>query len=300
MLEHIFSSPIFEHSAVKAVEEITVGIVVAILGGIAGFFISRIGEAVRWIRFRAVFGKAITKADDIVLSVPLWLALPKSRDTARFQKSGLNQAQQQLYGPDQMFNRQDMIAAAHILSVLNNHFESEVHYSNDTAGTNWDQKTLILVGSPISNLHAVRYLESHMAKRPQDNFPYFKTMTEDETTGARGYIHDPSIGTDLRLDEKIDYGIVLRLPNIYSRSSNHYVFLVAGIDEWSTREAGRLFAEHWREIGQRKFGSALLGWLMFWKWRDRPPPTGFIFQMDCVAKDRREEGCGTGFIYRPF
>jgi hypothetical protein len=44
-----------------------------------------------------------------------------------------------------------------------------------------------------------------------------------------------------------DYGIVLRLPNIFEGNRKFYIFLVGGIHAPSTREAARLLNELWSD-----------------------------------------------------
>ena len=256
-----------------------------------GFALARGRHYLRMRKFRRVFGKQIRKGDDVVLSVPLWRAIPKSRAESRFMKIGPGGIELALYGPDQMYNRQDMFAAAHVLNVLNSHLANEVTYSNDAQSPHWDQKTLVLIGSPSSNFHARYYLDEHRERRPHDVFPFFCDITETDESRARACILDPRTGKEYRSDDKWDYGIVLRLPNVFSRRSDHFVFLVAGIHEWSTREAGRLFNGAWRTLEQQTWKRRLLRWLQPRKWREPSPPAGFIFQMSYG-----EDGIGTGSV----
>jgi hypothetical protein len=246
-------------------------------------------------KFKKIFGKGIANSDDVVLSVPLWSALPKSREEPRFAKIGPSGTELSLYGPDQMYNRQDMFAAAHVLNILNSHLDEEVTYSNDSQSPQWDQKTLILIGSPTSNFHARYYLDTHVERRPQDVFPTSTEIAATDETGARACIVDPKTGTEYRSDGKHDFGLVLRLANVFSSDPDHFVFLVAGIHEWSTREAGRLFNTRWRTIGQTTPGRRLLRLLQPGKWHKPAPPAGFIFQMSYG-----EEGIGTGTVLHQF
>lgn len=227
--------------------------------------------------FRKIFGKGIRNSDDIVVSVPLWRAIEGKRHIPRFETAGRGA----LYGPDEMYNRQDMFAAAHVLNVLNTHLDKEVKYSNDWDTPDWDQKTLVLIGSSSANSHARYYLKVHAERRPDDVFPCFLEFTGGETNelGALVCIHDRKSGKEYRSDNDWDYGLVLRLPNVLSKGSDHFVFLVAGIHEWSTREAGRLFNARWSTLGQEGRWRRFLRLVRPWKWYEPSPPAGFVFRM---------------------
>lgn len=256
------------------------------------FVISRAKGFWRGRTFRRIFGKGIKGSEDIVVSVPLWRAIPGDipgdRSKKRFEKAG-HPAPHFHYGPDEMYNRQDMFAAAHILNVLNTHLEKEVNYSNDYETPHWDQKTVVLIGAPSANEHVRYYLEELRQRRPNEVFPCFLVHDETDDASAGARIHDPKSGKEYRSDGKYDYGLVLRLPNVFSKNSNHFVFLIAGIHEWSTREAGRLFNARWNTLGQESWRRRLLRLLQPWTWHEPSPPAGFIFRMN-----HGEQGRGTG------
>jgi hypothetical protein len=259
-------------------------------GVVAGltFLIARAKGFRRGRTFRRIFGKGIRNSEDIILSVPLWRAIPGNRSEKRFIKAG-HPAPRLHYGPDEMYNRQDMFAAAHVLNVLNTHLDKEVKYSNDYEKADWDQKTVVLIGAPSGNEHTRYYLDEHKQRRPKEVFPCFLEHNETDDTRAGARIHDPKSGKEYRSDEKYDFGLVLRLPNVFSKGSNHFVFVIAGIHEWSTREAGRLFNARWSTLGQEPWWRRLLRLLQPWTWHEPSPAAGFIFRMNYG-----EHGIGTG------
>jgi hypothetical protein len=239
--------------------------------------------------FQRCFGSGVVTAKDVVMTVPLWCSIEGERKVPRFVKKSPGRTEQRHYGPDQMYNRQDMLAAAHVLSVLNSHFEEEVSYSNDGEIAIWDQKTVVLIGSPLVNFHGQDYLDKYKQERPNDLFPYFLDRPERKQTGGDLEICDPRNGETYRSDDKNDYGLVLRLPNVFSKDATRHVFLIAGIHEWSTREAGRLFNAQWRTLGEEGLLRRLVRAVLPRRWQEAPAPAGFVFRMNWG-----ENGIGTG------
>jgi hypothetical protein len=254
------------------------------LGGWAGY---KYNEILQLHKFRKTFGKHVRNATDIVVSVPLWRARPLPNREPRFLKTGAHHQDEKLYGPDEMFNRQDMLAAAHILDVVGRRFPKEVQYTNDSKNLDWSRSTILTIGSPIANLHAeliLKMIKSRDAQTPNGqgdsamftDLPVFRDIVENGETGARSFIYDPASRKEYRSSQGVDYGLVLRLPNIFAAPKRFFIFFIAGIHACSTREAAAMFRKEWENLARR--GNR---------------PSGFLFKM-------KFEMPGTGRILRKF
>lgn len=268
------------------INNISVGIITSLLASgvfaLGGFSWPKVERRYRLKRFRKTFGEDVQKAADIVVSVPLWRALPLKNRESRFLKAGAHNHHEELYGPDEMFNRQDMRSAAYVVNVFGNQFAQEVKYTNDSEELSWTSKTVVIIGAPVANLHGALILATireRIASKKSDqdgkdilkNLPEFKDMKEDEKTGARSYIFDPVSGREFRASRATEYGMVLRIPNIFADPRRFFIFFVGGIHASSTREAGRLFNEHWTRLAKGATASGFIFEMAF-----EEPGTGHI------------------------
>ena len=247
---------------------------------IGGYAVGRARDLLRMRTFRRIFGKGVRKSEDVVVSVPLWRAIGSERSTPRFVTMDDGGPSQIHHGPDNMYNREDMFTAASVLNVIGNHLEKEIKYSDDTETPEWNKKTAILIGSPNVNFHARSYFRRHASERPNELFPNFRRIEKSDDASGGLCIYDPKTEKEFRCDKDTDYGLVLRVENVLSNNANHFVFLLAGINASSTREAGRLFNDQWSKLGkERPALRRLLLWISFQLWRKAPPPLGFVFRM---------------------
>jgi hypothetical protein len=211
----------------------------------AGYCMRSVVDLYHKRTFRRAFGQGVQRPTDIVISVPLWRALEHDRSVPRFLKADSFGARDEYYGPSEMYNVDDMGAAASVLSIIANYFPQQATYTNDAAQPDWNAKTVIIIGSPIANFHARRYIYRYMENHSIENIPSFEEIIEDSTTGARTVIRIPGKDEPKRSSIEKDYGLLLRLPNIFCADGKHFVFILAGIHAASTREAARLLRELW-------------------------------------------------------
>jgi hypothetical protein len=245
------------------------GIFVASSSAIAGYALRSLVEYYRMRKFRKVFGSGVREPNDLMISVPLWQALEGDRRVNRFLKADASGTREEYYGPSEMYNADDMVAAAYVLNVIGNHFSQPVEYTNDKADAKWNQKTVIIIGSPAANYHARYYME-----RFGLSLPHFEHIEEDNVTGARAVVKIPETGEVKRSGGGKDYGLIVRMPNLFCGNGEFFVFLVAGIHAASTREAARLLNKEWN----RKFL--------------KTSSAGIVFEMDHGKE-------GTGIVLYP-
>jgi hypothetical protein len=219
---------------------------VAAGSALAGYCLRGAVDYYRMNKFKKVFGAGVKKADNLMISVPLWRALKNDRKVPRFLKADSSGTRAEYYGPDEMYNVDDMGAAAHVINVIGNHFTEPVTYTNDSIEADWKAKSVIIIGSPTANYHAEFYLTQFEARGTGAKLPQFIKIDEDEVTGARAAIKIPGEKEPRFSSSEEDYGVVLKMPNLYNREFN--VFLIAGIHAPSTREAARFVRQLWYEL----------------------------------------------------
>jgi hypothetical protein len=217
-------------------------------GFAAGYCFNWMVDRYRKRSFWRTFGQGVRKPGDIVISVGLWTAIEGDRCVPRFFKEdGLDLRQH--YGPSRMYNVGDMGAAASVLSIVANHFPGPTTYTNDEDQTDWNAKTVIMIGTPVANVSTGYYLRRYAEQSFAEGLPSFEDMSEDATNGARYSIRIPGKTADedkfLKSSARKDYGMIVRLPNIFAADGRFFVFLLAGIHDASTREAGRLLHAQW-------------------------------------------------------
>lgn len=223
----------------------------------------------RYSRFRQIVGSGVKTEDNIIITVPLWRALDRPRHEKRFLKADYMEGREELYGPDEMFNRQDMIGAASVLTVLGNYFENNIGYANDSEHISWAGHSIFCVGAPTSNFHTKLALERGL---PKDRGVMFEDLDERVNFG-RCCLVDRSSAQRWVSNEHDDYGVVMRLPNFSANAGQHYVFVVAGLHAESTQEAGRMLEKHWKLLGKKS------------------APNGIVFGM-------KTKVAGTGFLIK--
>jgi hypothetical protein len=247
------------------VEDFLKGITVAAGSATVGYGLRGLIGYIHARRFRRVFGHGVLRPDDLMISVPLWRALEGSRDVPRFLKADSFGHRAEFYGPSEMYNADDMVAAAYLLNIIGNHFSEPIMYTNDAMRADWNAKTVFILGSPTANYHARFYIDRFAAEKPNAMFPCFVDIKEDDVTGARVGIKLPDKRELLLSSKEKDYGLVLRFPNFFATNRNFFVFLIAGIHAPSTREAARLLNELWNGCFRRGRVS------------------GFVFEMDYMV-----------------
>jgi hypothetical protein len=243
-------------------EDVAKDLIVIVCAGVAGYLLGRAKEFFRMRKFRMVFGHGVISSSDLTVSAPLWFAPDTKREHPRFVKADYFGNRANLHGPDEVYSRDDMLAATYIINVIGNHFFELPLYSNDAEEPIWNSKTIIILGAPLANYHAKFYLDRIRSSKIYENIPIFAEFEETEETGSACCIHIPKSNTNFQFDKKRDYGVVLRIPSIFAAKKQNYVFIIAGISSYSTQEAGRLFNMLWPSLANKKRAN------------------GFVFEMD--------------------
>lgn len=247
-----------ENLLTKLLSEAGGAIIPAVVGVILTVSWARGQEGIRFRRLRKAFGRRITSHRDVAISVPLWIALENSRLAVRFAKRDHLGAEEVYYGPDEMFNRNDMFATASVINLFGDFFSRPVLYINDRDEPAWADKAVVIIGAPVANFHSRRFCEDVMSNPGLAFMPRLIEVPEDSVTGARTMITIPSQGLEFQSSNEKDYGAVLRFANPYREEGEFYVFVVAGIHADSTQEAGRILREHWRDFCGKGIGKALV------------------------------------------
>lgn len=231
------------------------------LSGIGSFFTGvvitssfGIRRYLRFRRLRAAFGRKIGQNKDIALSLPHWTTIPKSRQETRFVRKDYGGIAHEYYGPDNVFAEKDVRAAASISSIFGDYFRKQLRLIADSDEANWEETTVITIGSPIANFHCERFYKQLASRKEYDAIPRFCCIEEDDTSKSKLKIvldaasltpvPGHTLANELFSSDTVDYGIVLRLTNIHAPRGDHYVFVAAGIHAASTREAGLILKKN--------------------------------------------------------
>jgi hypothetical protein len=204
----------------------------------------------RYRAFHSVFGYNVQDSNDIIITVPLWKALENTRTAPRFLKRQSHANYEELYGPSEMYSREDVVAAAHILSIIEKHLKKEVCYKNDSEEIIWGKGTIVIIGAPIANYHADCIINSDPIRK-LNNIPAFIDCEENDETKCRSYIFNPLSNKKYISTDNRDYGMVIRFPNVFADSPGYYIFVVGGIHAESTRESGKMFNENWKKLSNK-------------------------------------------------
>lgn len=222
-----------------------------VASGIAGYALNHtlnfIKEKIKYRDLRACFGEVVHDADDIRLCVPLWTSKDVNRDETRYLKQDSFGYSEPLYGPNEVFNRNDVRATAYVVNLFGKYFSEQVEYTNDREPTDWNNKTVILIGGLIANLHARYYLDKKIPDLAR-KVAHFIEIEETAESGQRCVIYDPLEKRRYASDDAVDYGVICRYENVFSAKGTSYVFVVGGIHEESTEEACLLLNRNWKEF----------------------------------------------------
>lgn len=226
--------------------ELAINVFIAAGGTALGFLYQRYRKYVRFRKFQRVFGRNVEQADDVSISVPLWMAMERSRSDQRFIKQDIFGNKEYLYGPSEMYNREDMIAAAFAINILGRYFPNQVNYVNDSEELAWNRRSIILIGAPTSNYHS-RFALAQIGNDVLSDAVMFEEIDEAQH-GSRCRLRHPKSGETWQSDHETDYGLVMRVRHPSQTDDENFVFFVAGIHAESTREAGRMFSEFWKTL----------------------------------------------------
>ena len=153
--------------------ETGIAVVAAGVGSLATLAWGWMQEVIRFRRLRQAFGKGVRSPNDIALSIPLWITRPADRNTHRFLKCDNRGVEEKHHGPSEMLNSNDMFAAASIINLFAEFFSKPVVYLNDRDEPLWRNRTVIIIGSSVANLHARRFEKELTAKNGEASLPRF-------------------------------------------------------------------------------------------------------------------------------
>lgn len=228
-------------------------------------------DAIKKRKFRKVFGRSVLTAQDVTVSVGLWQVSENNERRPRFIKGANAPFFKSLYGPNNVYSKEDIVASNHLLNITSSHFGERSIFINDLEPLSWDGSTILLIGNPLSNIHSGIFYKQ-INDVASFKVPEFIELDENDKNASRCLISDKISSREWRSDSDKDYGLILKAKNFLSSNKMFNIFLIAGIHAESTHEAGRLFAQNWRIFSSGKD----IMWSVFEMLRDKPGTGKFI------------------------
>ena len=202
-----------------------------------------------------VFGRGVSSPEGVIMSLGKWKTIPNVNRSCRFTKVTRN-GYEEHYGPDDMVNVYDMRAAFFIDNVFAKNFRrSPIKHAFDDEEIDFREKTAILIGSQLANKHVNQLMEELERSKVIDRLPFsFERIEENSDSKAKLIIVNHIENCVYESSDDYEYGMIMRLQNIYCGNCAHYIFVVAGMHQESTEEAGFIFPTVWeRFAGDGKF-----------------------------------------------
>ncbi len=238
---------------------VVVGVVEPLVGElIAAAIVSLLGLTWAWLRnwlrlatVRRAFGRNVHRHDAVFVSLPLWTLLEGSRDVPRFRRT-FRDVDHDLYGPSEMYARDDIQGARQISDVFARIFREQVPFQPDVYSVDFEARTAILVGAYLANFDARTVRDQYERDWPDDLPLQFVDIEETPETGAAYVIRDKATGVVYASDEHFEYAYIMRVPNNLGTFRGAYIFFLAGIHAAGTEAASLYFAKHWKRFARRQ------------------------------------------------
>lgn len=135
---------------------------------------------------------------------------------------------------DEMLGYCSSRGAAYLIDSLGKVRDISLHVVSDYVVASEWKGTFINLGSSASNQKTdhIKHLPQNLWLREDINGPFqFKD------------------GSEINMDDRIDKGIVMKLPNPYF--PGYALFICAGLGEWGTSGSAWFLSAHWRKLSSR-------------------------------------------------
>jgi hypothetical protein len=232
-------------------KEFAIELIILALTFSGGLLLSHLKRALRFRKFRTVFGKTVRQADNLFLCLPEWVLKPSPEGSPRFEMTGLGQTTREYVGPSRLYDVLDVKASFELSAWLGGFFNQSIDLIPDRESLVMGHKSGIFLGSALANVHVDCLLK-------QNTIPFVELIECSETPESPGcyLIKDSATGTVYDSSGEQGYALIIRLIN--PQTPDGYIFLVFGPHDTGTYAAATYLRMHWTEFINAEKTCALL------------------------------------------
>ena len=237
--------------AAGVVHEIGIGFVFLV----AGLSFQSIRRRLYRRKFKRAFGFVVESGENIAISMPLWTLKTNEREIPRFLKKSWSGEEEEYYGPTETFSADDVRASREVSTVVSEIFPQPTVIVSDRDPLQFENRTVVIIGSPISNFHARNIFQGdffHMGA----NRPFvFREKVETTHSPSRTYVFSTGSRKEYYGEKALDVGVVQRLRN--PRCKEGYLYIVAASHAEGTFGAARYLRSNWKWFAKQKIGTTV-------------------------------------------
>jgi len=220
------------------------GIALWIITSILAYFLGSIRRIKNFLKKRGLkqfFGKNAKEPDRINIIIPVLQPMGEVIDgkVIYHYKKYFDKEEKTWSGPENVMAVEDVRAAASLMSLLKPLTPQTLEPITDKEKLDGWDRCLICIGSPLSNAKAEHLME--------DIDPSVVSWVEvpKDPYNQRLRVH----GELFISTQKKDYGLILKIENKHSKGD--FVFIIAGITQFGTKETARYLKEKWKKLNNK-------------------------------------------------
>ena len=238
--------------SINIVHEIGIGIVFLIVG----LSFQKIRKIFYRRKFKRAFGFVVESGNGFAISVPLWTLKRNEREIPRFIKTNTwNDEKEEYYGPTETFSADDISASNEISAILSEIFPQPALIIPDRDRLQLEDRTILMIGSPISNFHARSIFQEDFFQMGANRPFIFKEKIETTGSPSRTYIFSNRSGRKYHSDGAHDIAVVQRLKN--PSCENGYLFIIAACHAEGTIGSAGYLRKNWGQFSKQTVGSTV-------------------------------------------
>ena len=238
--------------AAGIVHEIGIGFVFLVVG----LSFQRIRRLLHHRKFKRAFGFVVESGTNVAISMPFWTLKTNERGIPRFvKKSTWSGEEEEYYGPTETFSADDVKASRELSAVVSEVFPQPTLIVSDRDTLQFEDRTVLIVGSPIANFHARNIFQGDFFRMGANRPFVFREKDETTHSPSRTYVVSTGSRKEYYSDKVHDIGVVQRLRN--PRCDDGYLFIVAASHAEGTFGAARYLRNNWKWFAKQHIGSTV-------------------------------------------
>ena len=231
-------------------------VVIGLVFLISGFSIQKIRDLIYRRKFKRAFGFVAQSGENIAISMPFWTLKKNNREIPRFlKKSNWSGEEEEYYGPTETFSADDVKASREISAVVSEVFPQPTLIVSDRDRLQLENRTVVIVGSPIANFHARNIFQGDFFNFGANRPFVFKEKIETTKSPSRTYVVSNNSEREFHSEKAHDIAVVQRLQNPSCKEG--YLFIVAASHAEGTFGAASFLRNNWRWFANQKIGSTV-------------------------------------------
>lgn len=225
----------------------------AILTLIAGLSYQQIKKLLFRRKFKRAFGFVVEGGNQFVISLPFWTLIRNERETPRFLKISPSGQEEPYYGPTDTFSADDTKASNEVSYILTSTFPRPPVIFPDREALVFDEKTIIMIGSPIANFHARSIFQSDFFELGKDRPFIFKEKEETTASPSRTFLYSNLSNKEYYNDSGHDVAVVQRIKN--PKCEDGYLYIIAASHAEGTFGAAKYLRNNWELFAKQDIGA---------------------------------------------